>query len=115
MSIDAIADDEQQHLERMRIKGQDPEVQAFYAERKAAAAKIDPAKCDWGYFHADLVDPYGINPYGCIGKALFVWSPDSDGWIDWTDLPEEAQEVLKSRIKAEQETSKAPPPGPAAA
>ena len=38
---------------------------------------------------------------GCVDKCWFVWSDESDGWIEAQDLPDEKWQALQRRMERE--------------
>ena len=82
------------------------EMKPFLEGRKEAGRRIDPNSTDlaFGYFFAELDDPYGVlhlaPECSCIGRRYFARSPDSGGWVDFDDLPDETADVLERRIRA---------------
>jgi SepF-like predicted cell division protein (DUF552 family) len=77
------------------------EIEAFLAEAKAEALRIDPETADVTFWWADWDDPYRIynRPeefWCCINREYFARNPGSDIWVWWSDLPEETQEKLTS-------------------
>jgi hypothetical protein len=80
--------------------------EAFLADRKAAAMRIDPnapgvkIKIRPGW----LLDPYDVrglhesmDPYG---RCWFVATPESSGWVWFRDLPPTTYDELWRRMKA---------------
>jgi hypothetical protein len=72
----------------------------FRAIRKEAGLRIDPATAKVTWWFAQVVDPYGIYPYDpeadCVGRE-FARAPDSDVWVNFSDLPEATVAALWKR------------------
>ena len=71
----------------------------FYAAKKEAGLKIDPATAEVDWIYAQTFDPYGIEPdlpeeYQQIGRKYFARSPGSDEWVLFDDLSEATQNAL---------------------
>ena len=87
-------------------KTQLEEMRPWLEGRKEAGRRIDPNSVDveFTFFWAELDDPYGVldlPPWcSCVGRRYFVRSPDSDGWVDFSDLPEGTVHQLEKRIRA---------------
>jgi hypothetical protein len=87
----------------------DDECRAWLASRKEAGRKIDIATCEFGCWHVNWIDPYGIQEAlgeplpeeydGYIEKDYFVRSPESRGWVNVSDLPEASVVALHDRIR----------------
>jgi hypothetical protein len=80
------------------------EIERWLAIRKEEALKIDPetAEVDWSY--AQTLDPYGVldewelpEEFHQVGREYFARAPGSDIWVEFGDLPPEAQEKLWNR------------------
>jgi hypothetical protein len=75
----------------------------FYAERKKAAAMIDPETASYHAVSVNLVDPYGVYPLTedyIIGRVLFAHSPET-GSVCFYDLPEKALARMRERVEEE--------------
>ena len=74
------------------------------AIRKEAGLRIDPATAKVTWWFAQVVDPYGIYPYDpeadCVGREYFARSPESDVWVNFSDLPEATVAALWKRVDA---------------
>jgi hypothetical protein len=79
-------------------------VEAFLAERKAEALRIDPVTCETACWHVQVLDPYGLldvpEEARCIGADLFVRNPGGD-WVWFGDLPEATLEAVRARHEKE--------------
>jgi hypothetical protein len=88
----------------------DTELQRWLAGRKEAAKLIDVATCEITGCYGQILDPYGVLELTpeerCVGKNLFVRSPDSGGWVSISDLPEESSRALHERIEREREENR---------
>jgi hypothetical protein len=80
------------------------QIEAYLAEAKAEALRIDPETAEVTFWWSDYDDPYGV--YGrpielcaCVGREYFARNPDSDIWVWFDYLPEETLEKLKHRRK----------------
>jgi hypothetical protein len=74
------------------------------SERRAAGLKIDPDTAEVDWEHANMADPYGVNPdlpaeYKCIGRVYFACAPGTDIWVEFSDLPEKTRDALWERIE----------------
>ena len=84
----------------------DDELRAWLASRKEAGRNIDIETCEWGWWYAQIMDPYGIRQalgefpedLDQIGRSRFVRSPTSRGWVSVYDLPAEKAHALHARI-----------------
>lgn len=70
----------------------------FYAERKAAGLKIDPATAEVFWEYGQVLDPYGIIPdlpeeHQLVGREYFARAPGGD-WVWFGDLPEATRAAL---------------------
>jgi hypothetical protein len=79
-------------------------VEEWLAIRKEAGLQIDPETADVYWCHAQILDPYGIDPnlpkeYDQIGRVYFARSPKSDVWVEFNDLPEATIERLRQRME----------------
>jgi hypothetical protein len=80
------------------------EIEAYYANRRAAGAAIDIETCEIRCWYAPDFDPYDIGDRaieGCASRQLFVRSADSDGWINECSLPAGKYKALRARIRRE--------------
>jgi hypothetical protein len=79
-------------------------IEEFLAIREEAGLKIDPETAEVYWHYAQVLDPYGIDPnlpdeLRCVGRAYFARSPDSDGWVEFRDLPEATRDALWQKLK----------------
>jgi hypothetical protein len=79
-------------------------VKKFYSERREAGLKIDPATAEIFWHWAQILDPYGIDPdmpkeNSCIGRVYFARSPESEGWVEFGDLPDATETKLWERLR----------------
>jgi hypothetical protein len=81
------------------------DIEAFVAERKAKALRIDPATCEVHYQYVQVLDPYGLldvpEEARCIGADLFVRNPGGDIWVWFGDLPEATLKAVRARPEKE--------------
>lgn len=81
------------------------DVEAFHAERKAEAQRINLANCVTAGWYVQILDPYGVldvpGEWDCIGHNWFVRNlPDGD-WVWSGDLPEGTRKALEGREEKE--------------
>ena len=81
------------------------DVEAFHAERKAEAQRIDTTNCVVAGWYVQILDPYGVfdvpEEGDCIGHNWFVRNlPDGD-WVWSGDLPEGTRRALEGREEKE--------------
>ena len=78
------------------------DVEAFLAERKAEALRIDPEICEGMSRHVQVMDPYGLldlpEEDRCIGRDIFVRNPNGP-WVWFGDLPDGVLEAAQAREK----------------
>jgi hypothetical protein len=79
----------------------------FLAGRKAAGLRIDPNSADVEvtFWWAQVLDPYGVQESlppecRCVGREHFARSPDSGGWVNFSDLPDKTQDELWRRTNS---------------
>jgi hypothetical protein len=75
------------------------------AELRAEGQLIDPGSCEIGFRWAPVLDVYRLRDEveGCsIGRECFVRRDADSPWVCIIDLPEEARNVLWSRIAGRQ-------------
>lgn len=83
------------------------ELRQWLASREEAGRLIDIETCEFGWWYADVCDPYGVRELlgeetcDTIGRNRFVRSPDSGGWVDVGDLPPEKAKAMDDRIYRE--------------
>ena len=91
---------------------------AYVANRKEAGRLIDIETCEYTRCYCNHHDPYNTYPWDddppddemseqCrsdLSKCWFVWSDESDGWIEAYDLPEEKVQALQRRMEREDNT-----------
>jgi hypothetical protein len=80
------------------------EREQFYADRKAAGLKIDPATAEVEWEYANCSDPYGLDPFPPpyeynVGRVYFARAPGGD-WVALGDLPEATLAALNGRRRA---------------
>jgi hypothetical protein len=79
------------------------EAKQWRAIRKEEGLRIDPETAEVTYWHASVLDPYGIYPdmpevlSGCVGREYFARNPGSDIWVSFDDLPRATDEALCRR------------------
>jgi hypothetical protein len=71
--------------------------------RKREGRTIDPDTVEVKWEYARPVDPYGVHqdlPEVCqqVVPVHFARSPESDIWVAFCDLPDEARELLWERL-----------------
>lgn len=80
------------------------DVEAFLAERKAEALRIDPAICEGACWSVPVMDPYGLldlpEEDRCIGCDVFVRNPNRP-WVWFGDLPDGVLEAAQAREEKE--------------
>src|SRR6266566_10169359 len=84
------------------------EFRDWVASRKVAAATIDIETCELGWWHGEVLDPYGLpSAQGelleedrMVGRNHFVRSPDSGGWVHEWDLSPAQREAMYARLNA---------------
>ena len=83
------------------------ELEEWLDARKEAGRKVDPdtAILDWKYGYE--LDPYGVydewehpEEFHCIGRQRFARAPESDIWVEFSDLPDEVVERIWARSDA---------------
>ena len=83
----------------------DDELKQWLAERKEAGKAIDVATCEITWTYGQILDPYGVlrltPEENCVGRCVFVRSPESDVWVSLCDLPKESAIALHQRIARE--------------
>jgi hypothetical protein len=82
----------------------------FYAAKKEAGLKIDPATAETWWCWGQVLDPYGLGDlsekYECIGRNYFARARGSDEWVVFGDLPISTREALWRRgEEAEEEVA----------
>ena len=82
------------------------DVEAFLAERKAEALRIDPAICEGACWSVYVTDPYSLlvdlpERERCIGTDVFVRNPGGV-WVWFGDLPEGVLEAAQARAEKEE-------------
>jgi hypothetical protein len=82
-----------------------PEIAEWLAIREAEALRIDPQTAELHWQWGQILDPYGVQgvPEGgdCVGRIYFARNPGSKIWVSFYDLPQETNEALWNRIKAD--------------
>jgi hypothetical protein len=90
------------------------DIEAYLAQRKADALKIDPANCDVLRSRVQMVDPYGLyhvsGEADCIGSHLFVRALPDGQWVSEWDLPDGILKEI-TRIKTGKEAAEEPGAG----
>ena len=82
------------------------EIDLWLKERKEAGRRMDPNSADveFTFWWAQVLDPYGVLDLTpeehCIVRSYFARSPDSGGWVSFSDLPKQTCEGLWRRINA---------------
>jgi hypothetical protein len=86
------------------------EIQAFLAEAKAEAQRIDPETAEVTFWWSDIDDPYCVygRPVACVGREYFARNPDSDIWVWFGDLPKKTLKKLEHRRKPSFSATSAP-------
>jgi hypothetical protein len=78
------------------------DVEAFLADRKAAAKLIDPQNCEVIYFFRKVGDPYCLfdvpDEWSCIGREYFARNLPDGSWACLNDLPSETGAILWKRM-----------------
>jgi hypothetical protein len=77
------------------------DVEAFFADRRAAAQLINPENCETIKYYTEVLDIYGLfdvpDEWNCVGSELFVRNlPDGEG-VWFGDLPKEVCKTLLDR------------------
>jgi hypothetical protein len=100
-----ITTDELQRMPWTRGLMTPEQATAWMASRKEAGESIDIETCELGRWHEYECEPYGIlelpEAMRQIGTCRFVRSPESAGWINETDLPDEKVGAMYDRIERE--------------
>jgi hypothetical protein len=90
--------------EVLRDMRRSEEIDQWLDSRKRAGRLIDAATAEVYSCHTEVLDPYGISnvppEFSCVARSHFARSPESDGWVSFSDLPEETVEALWARINA---------------
>ena len=81
------------------MKYDSEEYRKFRQEVRDAGKLIDPAAADMMFHSVSILDPYGVldpdpEREDCIGREYFVWAPNSDIWVELSDLPKEILEKV---------------------
>jgi hypothetical protein len=90
-----------------RTKAMDQaEIDEWLAARKRAGQSIDPETAEVDWWYAQTLDPYGIDPdlpdeYWQVGREYFACAPNSDVWVNFSDLPDATRETLWKKHKSE--------------
>jgi hypothetical protein len=90
-----------------RTKAMDQaEIDEWLAARKRAGQSIDPETAEVDWWYAQTLDPYGIDPdlpdeYWQVGREYFACAPNSDVWVNFSDLPDATMETLWKKHKSE--------------
>lgn len=92
-------------IAQLNAQMEKPEVKEWLAMRKEAGTQIDPETAEVEGWYAQTLDPYGVCPcvpeeLGQVGREYFARSPESDIWVEFSDLPEATVERLRKRIEA---------------
>jgi hypothetical protein len=81
------------------------DVEAFLAERKAEAQRIDPANCEVYCRFGQVLDPYDLfdvpEEWRCVGRDWFVRNLPDGHWVWDGDLPEDIRHALASKLEAD--------------
>lgn len=78
-------------------------VKNWLAIRKEEASSIDPSTAEVIWRYGYTLDPYGVDPelpeaLSQIGREYFARRPNSDVWVSFHDLPNNAVEALWARL-----------------
>ena len=82
------------------------EINLWLKRRKEAGRRIDrnSADVEITFWWAQVLDPYGVLDLTpeeqCVGRSYFAFSPGSDGWVSFHDLPDKTRDELCRRIRA---------------
>jgi hypothetical protein len=92
-------------LDRLAAQMNEPGVQEWLAIRKQAGQKLDPETAVLISWYGQIADSYGVcadfpEELDCVGRVIFARSPESDIWVDFSDLPEATVVRLRERIEA---------------
>jgi hypothetical protein len=79
-------------------------IDAYEAEAKAEAARIDPDTAEVTWWYADYGDPYRLYGYppdliACVGREHFVRNSGSEIWVWEGDLPQKTLKKVRERFK----------------
>jgi hypothetical protein len=99
-------------LDELAAQMNKPGVQEWLAIRKQAGQILDPENAALISWYAQTADPYGLcsdfpQELDCVGREIFARSPESDIWVQFSDLPEATVERLRPmNVSAGNETNK---------
>jgi hypothetical protein len=77
----------------------------FHALKKAEGLKIDPRTAYIASWHAQIMDPYGIDhdmpeELRCVGQVYFARALGRHDWVTFCDLPADTCAALQERLAA---------------
>jgi hypothetical protein len=106
LAVLATADEATVAKMRAKEAAEEQKIREWLAVRKEAASHIDPETAEVMCIYGNLFDPYGVRrlppEHVCSARCHFARAPESNIWVSFDDLTDEARDRLDQRMKSGQ-------------